>query len=235
MTLAVALAAPGGAVALNLEDDTDRINYSLGYQIGGDFKRQGVEMIPEAVVRGMRDALEGAKPQMTQAERRAALTALQREVTADTASQGRSRAEAKLERDLAFLEKNALEEGITTLDSGLQYEIVKPGTGDSPGPADTVTVHYRASMLGSSEFYDSRRGDSEPLRFSVEKAFPALREALPRMKEGGRWRLFVPPELGYRGSGPAAGRVLVVDVELLEVGAQGAGSPGGEVPSQAGD
>ena len=130
-SLSVPLSA---AEALNLEEETPRINYSLGYQIGGDFKRQGVEMDAEAVVQGIRDALSGAEPKMTPAEMSATLTELKRKVVANQRQRNVERELDYIKEGKEFLEQNARKEGVVTTESGLQYKVIKRGQRQEPGP-----------------------------------------------------------------------------------------------------
>jgi len=201
----------------DLGNEKARVNYSVGYQIGDDFKRQGVEINPEALVKGIQDALSGEKALMTPEEQRAALVDLQRKVAAqqeqDKSRQAREyRAEGRI-----FLAENARKEEIQTTESGLQYKIVREGTGKIPGPTDTVTVNYRGTLIDGKEFDSSyRRG--QPATFRVDRVIPGWTEALQLMKEGAKWQLFIPPELAYGDK--KIGRIepnstLIFEVELI--------------------
>ena len=205
------------AEALELEDETSRINYSLGYQIGGDFKRQGVEMDAEAVVQGIRDALSGAEPQMTPAEMNATLTELKRKVVADQRKRNVERELDFLKEGEAFLQANAEKEGVVTTESGLQYKVIKEGTGNSPGPEDQVTVHYRGTLIDGTPF-DSSYKRNKPATFRLNGVIKGWSEGLQLMKEGGTTQLFIPQNLAYGTRGPLAHRTLIFEVELLSVG-----------------
>jgi len=215
------LAAPGASVfaqqTLKLDDETARINYSLGYQIGGDFKRQGVKMNPEAVVKGIEDALSGAKPLMEPKDMQAALTELKRKVVAD---QRAKQAEAELrytEAGKKFMQENAGKAGVKTTSSGLQYKIIETGKGKSPGSTDQVTVNYRGTLTNGDEF-DSSYKRGKPATFALNGVIKGWTEGLQLIKEGGKINLVIPPELAYRDRGPLAHRTLVFDVELISVG-----------------
>jgi len=201
---------------LDFDDETVRINYSLGYQIGGDFKRQGVEMDPEAVVQGIADALSGAEPKLSQPEMHQILVELKRSVEAAQRTRKGAESEAIHQAGIAFLEENKTKEGVHVTASGLQYKVLREGTGRSPEPLDTVTVHYRGTTVEGNEFDSSyRRG--EPAQFNVSGVIPGWTEGLQLMKEGGTYELYVPLDLAYGKRGPLAFQTLIFEVELLEV------------------
>ncbi len=204
------------AETLDLQDPTTRINYSLGYQIGGDFQRQGVGMDAEAVVRGIRDALTGAEPLMSSQERNATLMALKRKVLARQRAQHRETELQYLAQGERFLEENAKQPGVKTTESGLQYQILEAGTGKTPGPADRVTVHYRGTLTNGDEF-DSSYTRGKPATFHLNGVIRGWTEGLQKVAEGGRIRLFIPPELAYGDRGALAHRTLIFDVELIKV------------------
>mgnify|MGYP001821575586 FL=1 len=215
--LAWSLAMPVVAAdALDFEDQTTRVNYSLGYQIGGDFKRQGVEMNAEAVVQGIRDALSEAKPQMDPAAMNETLIELKRKVVAEQQERRKKTEYARLAAGKKFLEENASKEGVITTDSGLQYKIVKEGSGKSPGPQDQVTVHYKGTLIDGKEF-DSSYKKGEPASFRLDGVIKGWSEGLQLMKEGGKSQLFVPAELAYGNRGPLGNYTLIFDVELISV------------------
>ena len=201
---------------LDLDDETVRINYSLGYQIGGDFKRQGVEMDPEAVVQGIADALSGAEPKLSQPEMHQILVDLKRRVEAAQRTRKGAESEAIHQAGIAFLEENKTKEGVRVTASGLQYKVLREGTGRSPEPLDTVTVHYRGTTVEGNEFDSSyRRG--EPAQFNVSGVIPGWTEGLQLMKEGGKCEFYIPLDLAYGKRGPLAFQTLIFEVELLEV------------------
>ena len=216
---ALALSVSLGAMAdeLKLEDETARINYSLGYQIGGDFKRQGLEMNPAAVTKGIEDALSEAVPLMTPEEIQTTLTELKRTLVAQQKQKAEEQA-AKLQADSKqFLEENAKQEGVLVTESGLQYQIIEPGTGKTPTPTDKVTVNYQGTLVDGKEF-DSSYKRGKPVSFKLDGVVKGWTEGLQLIKEGGKIKLFIPPELAYGDRGPLAHRALIFDVELLSVG-----------------
>ena len=234
------LAAASGSLyaedALKLDNDTARINYSLGYQIGGDFKRQGVEMNAAAIVKGIEDALAGTEPMLPRDEMHATLMELKRKVVAEEQTRLRkNRREMELEylaEGKKFMEENAAKPGVKTTASGLQYKILQPGSGKTPKPTDEVTVNYRGTLTNGNEF-DSSYERGEPSTFRLDNVIKGWTEGLQLLREGGKIQLVVPPELAYNKRGPLAHRTLMFDVELISVGdstkaeaAQGAAAEG---------
>ncbi len=216
---AVPVAFAAAAEPLNLEDETARINYSLGYQIGGDFKRQGVEMNADAVVKGIEDALSGGEPLMTPGDMQATLTDLKRKVVA---AQKKSAVDLELKtiaEGEQFMQENAKQEGVVTTESGLQYQIIEEGTGKAPAPTDKVTVNYLGTLINGNEF-DSSYSRGEPAAFQLNGVIKGWTEGLQHVKEGGKIKLFIPPKLAYGDRGPMAHRTLVFDIELISVGDQ---------------
>jgi len=204
------------AEKLDFENETVRVNYSLGHQIGGDFKRQGVEMDAEAVVQGIRDALEGAESQMTPAEMNTTLTELKRKVVANQRQRNVERELDYLKEGKEFLEQNASKQGVVTTDSGLQYKVIEQGSGKSPGPQDQVTVHYKGTFIDGKPF-DSSYKKNKPATFRVNGVIKGWSEGLQLMKEGGKSQLYIPQNLAYGKRGPLAHRTLIFEVELLKV------------------
>jgi len=229
---AVQAGVAGAEDTLKLDNDTARINYSLGYQIGGDFKRQGVELNPEAVVKGMQDALSGSEPLMPQQEMNATLVELKRKVVAEQQKQ-RRQSDLQIEAEgKEYLEENAKKPGVVTTASGLQYKIIEAGSGKSPGPTDTVTVNYRGTLINGNEF-DSSYDKGKPVTFPLNGVIKGWTEGLQLVKEGGKIQLFIPSALAYGDRGPLAHQALIFVVELVSVGgdkpaetAQGAGTKG---------
>jgi len=221
LTTLILLAAPASRVcaqdAPKLDTENARINYSLGFQIGGDFKRQNVELNPEAVVKGMQDALSGSEPMMSPQDMNAMLMELKRKVVAE---QQKQRRESELQTQAAgekFLEENAKQPGVVTTPSGLQYKIIEPGSGKNPAPTDEVTVNYRGTLIDGHEF-DSSYSRGKPATFPLNGVIKGWTEGLQFVKPGGKIQLFIPSALAYGDRGPMAHRTLIFDVELLSVG-----------------
>jgi len=207
-----------------LETEADRISYSLGQQIGRDFKRQGVDLDAKALVRGFNDANGGAEPALDRNEMNATLGSLkgrinaaQREEAQERRAQRQREAEENRRKGQEFLAENKSKPGVKTLPSGLQYMVIKAGTGKKPGPQDVVRVHYRARLINGHEFDSSYKGEG-PVSFSVNKVIRGWTEALQLMREGARWELYLPPELAYGRRGPLAHQTVIYEIDLLGVG-----------------
>lgn len=203
-----------------LKTDMDRASYSVGMSLGQDFKLREMDMNPELIAMGIRDILEGNKTLLSKDEAMAALQQLQAVAVAKQQEALKKVAEKNKAAGEAFLAENAKREGVKTLDSGLQYEILVEGTGKSPEPSDRVSVDYRGSFIDGTEF-DSSYKRGEPANFSVEGIIPGWTEALQLMKEGGKWKLYIPADLAYgeQGAPPMIepNSTLVFEVELKEI------------------
>jgi FKBP-type peptidyl-prolyl cis-trans isomerase FklB len=202
------------------KDDQDILSYSIGYQVGGDFRRQGIEIDPASLVRGVLDAVTGAEPGMTPEEMRATLTELQKKITAAEEEQRKAALQQNLVAGQAFMEANASKAGVTTLPSGLQYQVIEEGEGASPNATDTVTVHYRGTLIDGTEF-DSSYSRGQPATFQVNRVIKGWTEGVQLMKPGAKYTFFVPPDLAYgeRGAGVKIppNRTLIFEVELISV------------------
>lgn len=204
---------------LNLTDKKVKMSYSVGYQVGSDFKRQGMEINPGLLLKGVQDALSAQEPLLSEKEMSDTLVEVQKKVSALEEAKGKVQAEKNLKDGQAFLGENAKKEGMQTLPSGLQYRILKEGEGKKPAALDTVTVHYRGTLTDGTEF-DSSYRRNEPAVFRIDRIIAGWTEALQLMKEGAKWQLFIPPHLAYgnKKSGRIeANSTLVFELELLSV------------------
>jgi len=208
---------------LKLDSDADRIGYSLGQQIGRDFKRQKVELDEASFLRGFEDATRGAEPVMGREEMNAILGGLksrintaQREEAQQRRMRKKEEAEEKRRQGQAFMAANAEKPGVKTLPSGLQYKVIRPGSGKKPGPRDVVKVHYRARLIDGHEF-DSSYSSEDPANFHLNGVIPGWTEALQLMREGAKWELYLPPDLAFGSRGPLADQTVIYEIELLGV------------------
>jgi FKBP-type peptidyl-prolyl cis-trans isomerase len=157
---------------------------------------------------------------MTPEEMRQALTELKRQAAAAAEQQREAQARKNRAEGEAFLAENAEKPGVTTLPSGLQYQVLAEGEGEPPAATDSVTVHYRGTLIDGTEF-DSSYARGEPASFPLERVIRGWTEGLQLMRPGAKYRLFVPSELAYgegsAGSKIGPGSTLVFEVELLSV------------------
>jgi FKBP-type peptidyl-prolyl cis-trans isomerase FklB len=195
-------------------DETASMSYALGYQLGRDLV--GTEVRNDALLQGLTDGRSGADAKLGPDAMQAALTTLEQRINEQRAKAQAEAAQKAAAAGSAYLAANAKREGVTTTASGLQYKVVKPGTGKAPTPTDTVTVHYRGTLVDGTEF-DSSYKRGQPATFPVGGVIAGWTEALQLMKVGAQYQLVVPPALAYGDRGPLAGPVLIFDVELLSV------------------
>lgn len=201
-----------------IETDMQKASYGIGTQIGNNMKQQNIEIDIPALAQGLNDALSAKDPKdlkLKPEEIQQALMKLQEmAIKKQTEVADKNKKEGQ-----DYLEKNKAAEGIKTTASGLQYQVVKEGTGETPTDKDTVTAHYEGKLINGQKF-DSSYDRNQPADFPVTGVIPGWTEALKMMKVGSKWKLFVPPDLGY-GPSPRPGippnSVLVFDVELLGI------------------
>jgi FKBP-type peptidyl-prolyl cis-trans isomerase FklB len=213
--------------AAPLDSPSGTLGYALGLQIGrrvaADFKGREPAVDPAALARGLADAVLEVKPQLSEQQMRQALEAFETVMRDREREFGRRMAEAaktNLAKAAEFAKANAAKPGIVTRPSGLQYEVIREGTGPSPKPGDTVVAHYRGTHVDGSEF-DGTDPQGEPATFPLRGVVPGWQEALPLMKTGGRWRIFLPPQLAYgeEGSPPVIepNELLIFEIELVRI------------------
>jgi FKBP-type peptidyl-prolyl cis-trans isomerase FklB len=195
-------------------DEPSSMSYALGYQVGRDLT--GTEVRTDALLQGLKDGQAGAAARLSPEEMQAALAALETRINEQRVKAQLAAAEKAAAAGTAYLADNAKREGVKTTASGLQYKVNAPGTGRTPTVNDTVTVHYRGTLVDGTEF-DSSYKRGEPATFPVGGVIAGWTEALQLMKEGAKYQLVIPPALAYGDRGPLAGQVLVFDVELLGV------------------
>jgi FKBP-type peptidyl-prolyl cis-trans isomerase FklB len=205
---------------LVLKSQKDKLSYSLGMNIGMGLKNQSVDVDSDIFVKGIKDAISGAKPLMEEAEIRQILMAFQKEMMAKQQEMVKKLGEKNKTDGEAFLAENKKKEGVKTLPNGLQYKVIKAGTGRKPKLTDSVKVNYKGTLINGTEFDSSyRRG--EPATFPVNGVIPGWTELLQLMEEGAKWQLFIPPNLAYgeRGAGNQIGpnATLVFEVELISI------------------
>ena len=206
-----------------------KASYLIGQNFGMTIKVQGVDIDPDQLIQGFRDALGGAESKVPEAEANRVMADFQACFEAEMESKFRAQAAKNIEQGRDFLAANAAKPGVQTTASGLQIQTVQAGTGASPTPEDTVKVNYRGMLIDGTEF-DSSYKRNEPMEFPLGRVIPGWIEGLQLMKVGGKARLVIPSDLAYgeTGSGDAIGpnAVLIFDIELLNVTKpQAPGSP----------
>ena len=206
-----------------LKDQKDKSSYAIGLNIGMNFNKQKIAINPDVFVAGVKDGLAG-KPQMTEAEVRETMTNLEK----DMESKQKEASQKNASNGKKFLAENKKKEGVKTTASGLQYKVIKEGTGPQPKGTDTVTVNYRGTLIDGTEF-DSSYKRGQPATFPLNAVIKGWTEGLQLMKVGSKYQIFIPASLGYgeRGAGADIGpnSTLIFEVELMDTKAAGGPSP----------
>jgi len=188
--------------------------------LGMNFQKQAVPIDPDLLARGLKDSLAGKKPLLTEDEAKAVLMEVQNEFHKRQQELAQQQAEANKKEGPAFLAANKAKDGVVTLPSGLQYKILRAGTGAKPAATDTVTVNYRGTLINGTEF-DSSYKRGQPATFAVNGVIKGWTEALQLMPVGSKWQLFIPSDLAYGDHAASAvitpNSTLIFEVELLSI------------------
>ena len=219
--LLVSIFAVGSVYAEDtLKTKQEKLGYAIGMNIASNMKQQKVDVDADQLAAGLTAVLKGEETVLTQEEMGQILMAYQQEMQMQQMAKAAEEAAKNEKLSKAFLAENGKKDGVVTLPSGLQYKILKAGTGASPTVDSKVQVHYRGSLIDGTEF-DSSYKRGEPASFPVNGVIAGWTEALPLMKEGGKWQLVIPASLAYgeNGAPPTIppNATLVFEVELLKV------------------
>jgi len=211
-------AAKPKAVALTTQQD--KISYAIGMNMAKTLQRQSVDVEPDIVAKGLKDVLAGNKPLLSDDEAMTTLTTLQNDMRARQQEKAQQLGLANKKEGEDFLAANKGKEGVVALPSGLQYKILKEGSGPKPSASDSVVCNYRGTLINGTEF-DSSYKRGEPATFPVSGVIKGWTEALQLMPVGSKWQLFIPSDLAYgqRGAGSDIGpnATLIFEVELLSI------------------
>jgi FKBP-type peptidyl-prolyl cis-trans isomerase FklB len=203
-----------------LKDQKDKASYSIGYDIGETFKKQNVDLNPDTLFGGLKDALAGKEALLTKEDREKTLQTFQKEMMEKQIAASKEAATKNAAEGEKFLAENKKKDGVKTTASGLQYKVLKEGSGPSPKETDTVVTNYRGTLIDGTEF-DSSYKRNEPASFQVNRVIKGWIEALQLMKPGAKYQLVIPSSLAYgeRGAGQLIGpnATLVFEVELLSI------------------
>lgn len=218
--LALVWSCDGGSGAnmpTTLEDSTDSLSYIIGTDLGRNFKGEEIDVDADRVAMGIRDALNDSV-RINEEQAQAFMMAFQQSQVSKVADENR-------EKGQAFLAENATKEGVQTHESGLQYKVLKAGTGASPLVSDQVTIHYRGTLIDGTEFDSSLKPrqpgqEPQPVTFPLANLIQAWQIALPLMKEGGEWEIYAPENIAYGDQAPPSigpGQTLVFYINLIAV------------------
>lgn len=222
VAMALALASCGDNVASKKQLTTfeERSSYAIGQNVGGSLKSTNMTMDIAAFVQGVRDTLDGKKPLLTAEESMAVMQEFSQKARDAEVQKREEQTTKNLAEGQAFLETNKARTGVVTTASGLQYEVLTQGTGPKPKATDRVSVHYRGTLMDGTEF-DSSYTRGQPAVFQLDAVIPGWTEALQLMPVGSKYKIFLPPNLGYgeRGAGAQIGpnATLIFEVELVSI------------------
>ncbi len=219
--LCIGLVSCKGAMSKSsssLSTQDEKLAYTLGYQMGKGLKDQGLTVSASQITAGIQDGNSGAKAQLTDAEMQEVMSATQADLMAKRQKKDSSDAVTNRKAGEDFLAAHKSKPGVKTTASGLQYKVLKEGSGAHPAKASVVTVHYRGTTISGDEF-DSSYKRNEPATFPLNGVIPGWAEAVQLMNTGAKYEFVIPSDLAYgeRGSPPAIGpnQTLIFEVELL--------------------
>jgi FKBP-type peptidyl-prolyl cis-trans isomerase FklB len=207
------------ATPLTLKTSKDKFSYALGMKMGANLHKQSVPVDPAILARGLKDALAGGKTLLTNDEAQAAIMEVQNGIREKQKEKMQEAGAANKKDGDAFLAANKGKEGVVTLPSGLQYKVLKGGTGPKPAASDTVSCNYRGTFINGTEFDSSYKG-GQAVSFPVSGVIKGWTEALQLMSVGAKWQLFIPSDLAYGESGRPGiepNSTLIFEVELVSI------------------
>ncbi len=212
--------------AAPLTTQKQKASYAVGANIGRGLRRDGVDVDPAALAKGIRDALAGGKLQLTDEEMKAALTILTADVKKKQAAEEAAIGEANKKEGETFLAANKSKEGVVALPDGLQYKILTPGNGPKPTATDTVVANYKGTLINGTEF-DSSYKRGQPVTFPVGQVIKGWTEVLQLMPVGSKYEVYIPSDLAYGPQGPGRGPIgpnetLIFEIELVSIQPKGA-------------
>ena len=205
--------------APELKTDKDKFSYAVGMSFGENFRKQGLDVDPAVFAKAFADALSAGKTALTEDEMKTVLTAAAQEIRKKLAAQQAEKSAAAQKEGEAFLAANKAKEGVVSLPSGLQYKVLKAGTGEKPTADDTVVCNYKGTLINGTEF-DASEKHGGPATFPVKGVIAGWTEALQLMPVGSKWQLFVPAGLAYGAQGPGdigPNATLIFEVELVSI------------------
>jgi FKBP-type peptidyl-prolyl cis-trans isomerase len=205
---------------LALNTQKDKASYAIGLNVGRSLQKDSVDVDPNIFEQGLKDARAGGKTLMTDDEAKGTIAALQGDLRKKQEGNMQQAGDKNKKEGEVFLTTNKTKEGVVTLPSGLQYKILKEGTGPKPTAKDSVVCNYSGTLIDGTEF-DSSYKRGQPATFPVDKVIKGWTEALQIMPVGSKWQLFIPPDMAYGARGPnpliGSNAVLIFELELLSI------------------
>ena len=203
-----------------IKTQKDKVSYAIGMEMGKGVKAQGLDVDLNLMFAGLKDALSGAKPLMSEADLNTIITGLQEEIRQKQMQAMEQAAGDNRKQGEAFLAENTKKAGVVTLPSGLQYKILTAGQGKKPVETDTVLCNYRGTFLNGTEF-DSSAQAGKPVPIEIKGIIPGMKEALLLMPTGSKWQIVIPSSLAYgdRGAANVIGpnATLIFEIELVSI------------------
>ena len=219
----IALSLAGASWAADrapLKDSKDKLSYAVGVDVGRLLKKESVDLNLDVFKEAIKDVLSGSKLVLSDEEMAEIKKAVSRNISEEKEKGKQALAEKNRVEEEKFLAANKVKEGVVCLPSGLQYQVIKAGTGKTPKEDDLVSVHYRVSLIDGTEI-ESSYGKGEPATFDLDNVIPGWKEGAQLMPTGSKWRFFIPSKLAYGedGVGEALGpnTLLIFDLELLKI------------------
>ncbi len=205
---------------VTMKSQTDSVSYAIGLDIGKNLKSQNIVVAPEVLAQGIKDIIDSNKTLLTETEAQEVLMAFQKRLMAKHEETMKNQADKNIIAGKEFLAANKAKDGVVTLPSGLQYKVIKMGTGKKPKASDNVTVHYRGTLIDGTEF-DSSIGRGEPTTFQLDQVIKGWTEGLQLMPVGSKFEFYIPSDLGYgdRSAGQhiQPNSTLIFEVELISI------------------
>lgn len=217
--IVAALGTAGGAFAQELKTDKDKVSYMVGMDVGKGLASIKDEIDMAVVIQALQASVKGEKTALSQEDALKVRQDFMTKLQAKRAAEEKAKAETNKKAGDEFLAKNKSKKGVTTTASGLQYEIVKAGTGPKPKDTDTVQVHYTGTLLDGTKF-DSSVDRGEPATFPLKGVIPGWTEGLQQMPVGSKYKFYIPSNLAYGENGPGPigpNAMLTFDVELIKI------------------
>lgn len=229
------LAAVNTSSNVILKSDIDKVSYTVGVDLGSNFKKQDIAINIDALLQGLKDAQAGGNLAMTKEQMQDTLKAFQKTLVEKRAAKFKADSEKNKKEGDDFLAKNKAQPGVVTLPSGLQYKVITPGAGAKPAASDAVKVEYTGRLLNGTVF-DSTDKAGKPATFNVSDVIPGWTEALKLMPVGSKWEIYIPADLAYgqRGVGEPIGpnQTLIFQVRLIAIEKSNKGSQANETQVQ---
>jgi len=207
-----------GPKEYKVENHLDSVSYAIGLDIGNNFSKQNIDIEADALAQGIKDYLED-RALFDDKEKEKILVAFQQELSVKAREESMKKSEGARKEGEKWLNENRKKQGVIVLPSGLQYKVIKEGTGPKPKATDMVKVHYRGKLVNGTVF-DASYDRGEPIEFKLNQVIPGWTEGLQLMSKGAKYELYIPSSLGYGDQGAGemipGGSTLIFEVELLD-------------------